>query len=258
MNENPYESTALLDQYLLFHYGTEVDQLGQDRTLAAGLNYPVRCVELAVKHYGDRPIARALDLGCAVGRATFELSRYAERVVGIDLSASFINTATTLQLEGEISYNRKDEGNLQITLKAKQPPGTHPERIEFMTGDACNLDRISSLGRFDLVLAANLIDRLPKPRIFLQSIHRFIKPGGLLVLTSPYTWLEEYTSPSEWLGGREERGLKITTFDGINWFLRAKFEHLVRTDLPFLMREHSRKFQWSLAEATVWKRKDIG
>jgi hypothetical protein len=28
-----------------------------------------------------------------------------------------------------------------------------------------------------------------------------------------------------------------------------------RKDLPFLIREHARKFQWSVAEATIWIRK---
>jgi hypothetical protein len=28
-------------------------------------------------------------------------------------------------------------------------------------------------------------------------------------------------------------------------------------DLPFLIREHARKFQWSVAEATIWRRKSL-
>jgi hypothetical protein len=27
-------------------------------------------------------------------------------------------------------------------------------------------------------------------------------------------------------------------------------------DLPFLIREHQRKFQWSVAEATIWRRRN--
>lgn len=36
---------------------------------------------------------RALDLGCAVGRATIELAQYFDEVVGIDYSNSFIEAA---------------------------------------------------------------------------------------------------------------------------------------------------------------------
>ena len=40
---------------------------------------------------------RALDLGCAVGRASFELARYFEDVVGVDYSQAFVDTANELK-----------------------------------------------------------------------------------------------------------------------------------------------------------------
>lgn len=45
-----------------------------------------------------------------------------------------------------------------------------------------------------MILAANLICRLPNPRKFLDSLKNLVEPGGIVVITSPYTWLEEYTS----------------------------------------------------------------
>ena len=32
---------------------------------------------------------------------------------------------------------------------------------------------------------------------------------------------------------------------------KKEFDHLLKTDLPFLIREHARKFQWSVAQVTV-------
>lgn len=58
------------------------------------------------------------------------------------------------------------------------------------------------LGTFDAVLAANLLCRVPDPLACLQAIADVVKPGGLLVLTSPFTWLEEYTAKAKWVGGR--------------------------------------------------------
>jgi 2-polyprenyl-3-methyl-5-hydroxy-6-metoxy-1,4-benzoquinol methylase len=43
------------------------------------------------------PHTRVLDLGCAVGRASFELGRYFENVTGVDFSHSFINAANRLK-----------------------------------------------------------------------------------------------------------------------------------------------------------------
>ncbi len=37
--------------------------------------------------------------------------------------------------------------------------------------------------------------------------------------------------------------------------LEPAFEVCAVFDLPFLIREHRRKYQWSVAEASVWQRK---
>ena len=71
--------------------------------------------------------------------------------------------------------------------------------MTFVRGDACNLD--PALGTFDFAFAGNLLDRLPDPQAFLTKIGSFIRPGGLLILTTPYTWMNEYTDPSKWIGG---------------------------------------------------------
>jgi hypothetical protein len=49
------------------------------------------------------------------------------------------------------------------------------------------------------------------PAKFLRTIHERIRPGGLLVLTSPYTWLEEYTEKARWLGGSRKDGEPVFT-----------------------------------------------
>jgi SAM-dependent methyltransferase len=67
-------------------------------------------------------------------------------------------------------------------------------------GDACALP--AGLGTFDAVLAANLLCRVPDPQTCLQGIADALNPGGVLVLTSPFTWMEDYTAKSEWVGGR--------------------------------------------------------
>ena len=85
---NPYESDQLLAEYLLFHYGADDEILGKLPGPREALSFPRRSVsELIGPMQRD---ARALDVGCAVGRATFELARYAASVTGIDFSARFI------------------------------------------------------------------------------------------------------------------------------------------------------------------------
>ena len=36
--------------------------------------------------------------------------------------------------------------------------------------------------------------------------------------------------------------------------LQGEFEMLHREDMPMLIREHARKYQWTMVECTVWRR----
>jgi putative 4-mercaptohistidine N1-methyltranferase len=249
---NVYESDLLVDQYLLFHYGTANDQLPHRVGPRDALFYPVRCVSEFLPAIGV--VERALDLGCAVGRSTFELSRWAERVVGIDLSHRFIAAANSVRETGRIEIRRLEEGELTTRLSRELPIDLRRQRCRFQVGDATELP--ADIGQFEVVLAANLIDRVKTPGKLLDSFSRLVCPGGHLILSSPYTWLEEFTPRSEWLGGKYDSAGKPTlTFDGIKKSLLANFDHRLTKDLPFLIREHARKFQWSVAQATVWERK---
>jgi len=248
---NIYESEKLLGEYLLFHYGGAVE-IAPPQGAERALDYAVRCVRECV---GPVPgTARGLDLGCAVGRSTFELARRCEEVIGIDYSRRFIEAAAVLQREGVHDYQRLDEGRLTTPLRAVVPPEIDRSRVSFEVGDAMALR--GDLGAFDVVLMANLIDRLRDPRRCLAALPALVKPGGQLIVTSPYTWLEEFTPHERWLGGYQRDGMRVATLAGLREALERSFTLTEVRDLPFLIREHARKFQWSLAQASLWRRND--
>ena len=243
---NVYETEKLLAEYLLFHYGTADEILPYPFGPRAALDYPARCVSECV---GDLPPhARALDLGCAVGRSSFELARRCSEVIGIDYSQSFITAATKLRDTGELAYAHTDEGTRTTPLLARVPEEIDRGRVQFEHGDAQALRE--GLGAFDIVLMPNLVDRLRAPQRCLAQLAALVKPGGQLVITSPYTWMEEYTPHELWLCG--ETGDTLT---GLRDELDGHFELTATKDLPFLIREHARKFQWSVAQASIWKRR---
>jgi putative 4-mercaptohistidine N1-methyltranferase len=249
---NVYESDLLVDQYLLFHYGTAEDQLPYLFGPREALFYPIRCVSEFLPAIGV--VERALDLGCAVGRSSFELSRWAPEVVGIDLSHRFIAAANRVRETGLIEIRRVEEGELSTQFTRELPSELFRERCRFEIGDATQLR--AGIGQFDLILAANLIDRVKTPGNLLRSFSTLVRPGGHLILSSPYTWLEEFTPKPAWLGGRYDgAGNPESTLSGIKETLLAAFDLRVTKELPFLIREHARKFQWSVAQATVWQRK---
>jgi putative 4-mercaptohistidine N1-methyltranferase len=251
---NVYESRGSLDEYLLFHYGLKDQILTSGWGPSEALDFPMRCVELLGKNLPSRSSLRALDLGCAVGRASFELSRFCAEVVGIDFSSSFIRAAEEIRNTGSIQCERREEGDVSSPVKLLRPSAVHPDRVRFKQGDACALE--PDIGVFDGLLAANLIDRLGDPERFLRSTPGLVRDGGVLVITSPYTWMEEFTPRARWLGGyRNEAGEIVESCRTLEKLLSPHFELVEKADLPFLIREHARKFQWSVAEATVWKRR---
>jgi putative 4-mercaptohistidine N1-methyltranferase len=243
-----YETDSMLSQYAEFHYGEQYFNVP---------NFPKTLAELAVDVMGDQPMGRALDIGCAVGRASFELARHFEHVTGVDFSARLINLGVQMAEQGVVRYTITDEGELvHYEERRLDQLGLTDvaHKVEFMQGDACNLKAIYQ--GYDLILAANLIDRLYRPAQFLRTVHERLNKGGILVLASPYTWLEEHTEKPDWLGGFKKDGESFTTLDGLKELLEPQFE-LIRgpESVPFVIRETSRKFQHTLSELTVWKRK---
>lgn len=242
-----YESDILRDWYLLFHYGSPEEILSGLGFSPGGLpprclDFPVNTVEAAEL---SAPVGRVLDLGCAVGRSSLELSRLAEEVIGIDFSANFIEVADQIRRGACVSYARYGEMHLPQSLTVQLPQGVRPDRVSFEVGDAMNLR--ADLGSFDLVHAANLLCRLAEPQRFLARLPGLVRPGGKLVLATPATWLAQYT-PVE----NQPEGM---TLDFLRGKLESDFDLISVQEIPFLIREHQRKFQLSTSQTSVWLRK---
>jgi putative 4-mercaptohistidine N1-methyltranferase len=241
-----YESDILRDWYLLFHYGSPDEILHEVGFETSGL--PPRCLEFPVTTVEAAelpgPIARALDLGCAVGRSSFELSRLADEVIGIDFSASFIEVADQVRKGDAVIYSRYGEMHRPTPLTVRRPDGVASDRVSFEVGDA--MDLRADLGSFDLVHAANLLCRLPEPQRLLDRLPDLVKPGGKLVMATPATWLSEYTPV--------ENQPAVATLDYLKEKLGRSFTLISAREIPFLIREHQRKLQLSTSQTSLWLR----
>lgn len=246
--DNPYESDDLLSQYLVFHYAPPEEQFPYSFGGKDGLDFPVRCVTEGLDAKNLPGTRRALDIGCAVGRSTFELARTFGEVIGIDFSHSFIGAANRLKETGQLPTCLKLEGDWTKDLNIQLPNGADPTQVQFEQGDAQFLRE--DLGQFDAVLACNLICRLPDPQKFLSRLPSLLKPGGQLFLTTPFTWLEEYTPKDNWLGGGG-----TSSFDALHVALEPDFRLDTEFNMPFLIPETARKFQYTVAQASRWIRK---
>lgn len=252
-----YDTDGTVNQYLLFHYGESAQQ--RDAELSTRMEFPqvanliTRTVVLTNAYAGSKN--RVLDLGCAVGRASFELARSFERVVGLDYSDAFIRAAETLQEQGDLVYRRWETGRHFTDLNASIDKDIDRSRIDFVQGDASSLSAVPLLqgGKaFDAILLSNLLCRLSDPQQCLQQFvqsDRFLKPGGILVIASPNTWMEEYTQPERFLDGANNEG----TLAAIGKQLPG-FQLLHDEDLPFMIREHRRKYEYIISQVSVWKK----
>ena len=248
VNDFDYESDTQVSQYSEFHYGDEYYGVP---------NFAKASAQFCIDAMQGRQHAKALDLGCAVGRSTFELAKYFDHVDGIDFSARFIKTAFEMQERGEIRYNLIEEGEL-TSFKARKLSALglddSVDNVAFAQGDACNLK--PQFTGYDLIFLGNLIDRVYSPRKVLTDMATRLNKGGLLVVASPFTWLEEYTERSEWLGGyKDENGETLSSTQALEDALGQSFKRIAEPkDIPFVIRETKRKYQHTLSEFNVFEK----
>lgn len=246
-----YESDDLLNQYLLFHYASKERLFPYNFPISEALDFSKRCVWEGIDFDLLPNKARALDLGCSVGRSAFEMTQMFDSVVGIDYSEAFIDAAKILKNTGRHAVDRLVSGHQSISEEVVLEPDVQWDRVSFEVGNAENLRE--DLGDFDCVLACNLICRLSNPKALLDRLSSLVRPNGQLFMTTPFTWLESFTPKDRWLGANAE-----DSFSGLREALEGQggFKLLKSWDMPFLIREHSRKFQFSIAQASRWVRID--
>mmetsp|Transcript_29091 Transcript_29091/g.61123 ORF Transcript_29091/g.61123 Transcript_29091/m.61123 type:complete len:308 (+) Transcript_29091:113-1036(+) len=258
-----YESERAVHEYLQMHFATPSEILPYACGPENALGFPERCAEILVaasKKVGSYSGDSALDVGCAVGGATFSLAKHFACVDGIDFSLAFIDAARQLQKQGSMDYKSLVEGTRFKDQTAVAPKGLSLDRCTFTQGDACDMEALRESGvlrssGYEAVLASNLLCRLPRPRAFLRSCAEWaVAERGVLLLVTPFSWLEEYTPLSEWIGGGDE-----VSSEALSKEMNALgFQLLSREEVPFLIREHARKYQWGVSEATCWMKGKSG
>ncbi len=241
-----YESDELVSQYCEFQYGD--NHFGVK-------NFAVEMAKIATKFSSSK--TKALDLGCATGRATFELAKNFDEVDGVDFSIRFVGVGSKLKESGFVAFHSNEEGeivkNKKVTIKELGYENLK-DKVSFWQGDACNLK--ANFNSYDMVMATNLIDRLYNPILFLDTIDARLNDDGVLIISSPYTWQESSTKKELWLGGYIDKdGSEVKTIESLKAILSDKFELIHLQDLEFVIKETLRKFQHTISQVSVWRKK---
>ena len=138
-----------------------------------------------------------VEVGCGVGADLRLLRRFVRRVIGLDMAPCAVRCANA-QLAGQrVPRYRRLEGRSYAQTTAWQLPPLSGWLVA--VGDALGLPLCEEAA--DVVLALNLLDNVADPVGLLRGLSALLKPGGLLIVSSPFAWRDDLTPPESQLGG---------------------------------------------------------
>ncbi|MFZ4576136.1 MAG: methyltransferase domain-containing protein [Phycisphaerales bacterium] len=146
-----------------------------------------------------------LDIGCGVGRSSFELSsRGSGLVLGIDMHGAMTRAAQQVLRTGRVGYYRRSMGLLyeHREFEVELPAGA--SRVDFWIMDACNPCLAAS--SFGGVCCLNVLDCVPVPMLLLARISELLAAGGRAAIATPFDWSANVTPLETWIGGHSPRG----------------------------------------------------
>ena len=117
------------------------------------------------------------DIGCGTGSLTFELARFAGKVIGVDLSKEMLRRARAVARERQLS------------------------NVEFRQGDALKPPLASH--SVDAAFCVMVLHFLPDPQRAIAGLCRVTRPGGSVILVDlvqhKQDWMREQMA-HQWLG----------------------------------------------------------
>ena len=176
-----------------------------------------------------------LEVGGGTGRLTFELARRLETIEDfcfVEPSSRFISWAERLLVRDEAL-----PGFPVIGSKEDRQPYSRPPVIRRLADNLAMHNRVlediqADLGRYDLVVSCNVVDRHANPRDFVSRLQSLVAPGGLLVVTSPLDFRRDLTPEENQVGDLNE-----LLADG-SWTRAGEIE------LPYSWRKWARPRTW--------------
>jgi ubiquinone/menaquinone biosynthesis C-methylase UbiE/DNA-binding transcriptional ArsR family regulator len=135
-----------------------------------------RVTSLAIEKLLPRDLTLA-DIGCGTGSLTFELARFARKVIGVDLSNEMLRRARAVAKERAT------------------------RNVEFRQGDIFKLPLASR--SVDAAFCVMVLHFLPEPERAIAGLCRITRPGGSVILVDlvqhKQEWMREQMA-HEWLG----------------------------------------------------------
>jgi 5-histidylcysteine sulfoxide synthase/putative 4-mercaptohistidine N1-methyltranferase len=200
--------------------------------------------------------SKVLDLGCGVGRLSFELAKTTRHVDGIDFTARHIQHCLDLKEQGQLRYAMPTQGEIfdfhEVTLENLGLEQS-PENLHFSQGDGLNLK--PQFGDYDLAICHRVIEFSYQPQELLQQLSQRIKPGGVVVLGSSYAWDVSITDMPHWIGGFKRNGENLSSEAHLFEIMSTEFDLLQETQVISQFELDQRTSQTANNHITIWRKR---
>ncbi|HEY2748948.1 MAG TPA: methyltransferase domain-containing protein, partial [Polyangia bacterium] len=220
-----------LSIYLDAHWGDRATPPPDD----VGDGFGMAAIAARLAERASMPVARAVELGCSVGRGLFELARGAQEIVGVDAQPAALRRARRI-LDGEaLDYGRRIVGRHYTPARIAGVTPAAP--IALVCADAMDPPLVP--GSFDRVVAVNLLDAVPSPPQIIAVADGLCAPGGELILASPYAWQAGIVADEHRFGGADPAAaLRRRLVEGDA--LEARYTIDDEAELPWTLRRDAR------------------
>jgi SAM-dependent methyltransferase len=194
-----YDTTRQhLSTYGWAHYG-DLDP-SEPQGLPSGL---VEMLDRGLSLVDPAPPGLTVDIGCSVGRTTFELAKRRDGlVVGIDIHVPMLRMAQQVLRSGQARFPLR-KGGLVYDMREVEARFEDHQRVDFWAADAQALPLRE--GSVALLNSMNLLDCLPAPYAHLRGLGALLSPDGVACFATPYDWSPTATPVEAWLGGHSQR-----------------------------------------------------
>jgi SAM-dependent methyltransferase/uncharacterized protein YbaR (Trm112 family) len=243
-----YNSKSMLSSYLWSHF---CDFLNDPEATDAYQTW---------SSFFNKTDGIALDIGCSVGRLSFELSKTHSQVIGIDTSISFIEKARELLSRKRLDFDLIIEGFITEKRSCDFDTGFNYDHVDFIVADALALPFPNRF--FSTVTSINLLEKVSSPIGHLKDINRVLKEkNSMFVFSDPFSWDESVSDPDYWLSGGtngngSRRGIDSISqyFSGKDEIFNPPLEILNKGSVPWKIRKTANLWEHINSQFIVGKR----
>ena len=251
-----------LSTYAFDHYGDLDAEFEETSSVSPGSI--IRLLTRGLPDVDRAVPGPVIDLGCAVGRTSFELAGlYDEMVLGVDLNFGMLKTAMAVLEKGKVSYPRR-RGGIVFERRTFPAAFAKADHVDFWVCDAMALP--FSDETFSAAASLNLLDCTWSPFDHVKELARILMTGGQALISTPYDWTTAATPVEAWLGGHSQRSahkgaspevLRSLLSGGCHPRPVEALECIFEQDIPWSLRLHDRSVMEYLVHLMMLRKKKV-